>query len=99
MTCDCQQSGILTSVDLDDRVKLILSLETPNAVPPEAYRMFKRFAKALMRLCVCAGWSEPLLVTHTTYSEIPCRGSFHDLRIFIGRLYVTRLGSKLNGRP
>ena len=25
---------------------------------------------------VCAGWSEPLLVAHTTLLEILCRGSF-----------------------
>ena len=31
---------------------------------------------ALIRLCVCAGWSEPLLVAQTTLLEIPCHGSF-----------------------
>ena len=35
-----------------------------------------RLAKALNRLRVCAGWSEPLLVAHTTLLEISCRGSF-----------------------
>ena len=30
---------------------------------------------ALIRLRVCAGWSEPLLVAHTTLLEISCRGS------------------------
>ena len=35
----------------------------------------KRQAKALIRLRVCAGWSEPLLVAHTTLLEITCRGS------------------------
>ena len=30
---------------------------------------------ALIRLRVCAGWSEPLLVAHTTLFEISCRGS------------------------
>ena len=25
--------------------------------------------------CWCAGWSEPLLVAHTTLLEISCRGS------------------------
>ena len=33
-------------------------------------------AKALIRLCVCAGWSESLLVAHTTLLELSCRGSF-----------------------
>ena len=32
-------------------------------------------AKALIRLRVCAGWSEPLLVAHTTLLEISCQGS------------------------
>ena len=31
---------------------------------------------ALIRLRVCAGWSEPLLVAHTTLLEISCRGSY-----------------------
>ena len=30
---------------------------------------------ALIRLRVCAGWSEPLLVAHATLLEISCRGS------------------------
>ena len=30
-----------------------------------SHRMSKRLAKALIRLGVCAGWSEPLLVAHT----------------------------------
>ena len=40
------------------------------------FRIFKRLANALMRLCVCAGWSEPLLVAHTTLLEISCRDSY-----------------------
>ena len=43
-----------------------------------SHRIFKRQAKALIRLRVCAGWSEPLLVAHTTLLEISCRGSFQD---------------------
>ena len=39
------------------------------------HRIFKRVAKALIRLRVCAGWSEPLLVAHTILLEISCRGS------------------------
>ena len=30
----------------------------------------------LIRLRVCAGWSEPLLVAYTTMLEISCRGSY-----------------------
>ena len=33
-------------------------------------------SKALIRLCVCAGWFEALLVAHTTLLEISCRGSY-----------------------
>ena len=40
------------------------------------HRIFKRPAKALIRLRVCAGWSEPSLVAHSTLLEISCRGSF-----------------------
>ena len=40
------------------------------------HRIFKRPEKALIRLRVCAGWSEPLLVAHTKLSEISCRGSY-----------------------
>ena len=36
---------------------------------------FRRPGKALIRLRICAGWSEPLLVAHTTLMEISCRGS------------------------
>ena len=35
-----------------------------------------RLAKALIRLRVCAGWSEALLVAHTTLLEILCRDSY-----------------------
>ena len=34
-----------------------------------------RLAKALIRLRVCAGWSECLLVADTTLLEISCDGS------------------------
>ena len=40
------------------------------------YRIFKRQAKALISQRVCPGWSEPLLVAHTTLLEISCRGSY-----------------------
>ena len=39
------------------------------------HRIFKRLAKALIRLRVCAGWSEPMLVAHTTVLGISCHGS------------------------
>ena len=40
------------------------------------HTILKRLAKALIRLRVCAGWSEPLLVAHTTLLEISCTGSY-----------------------
>ena len=40
------------------------------------HRKFMRLAKALVRLRVCAGWSEYSLVAHITLLEISCRGSF-----------------------
>ena len=43
---------------------------------PLIHRVFKQLAKALIRLHVCADWSEPLLVAHTTFLEISCLGSF-----------------------
>ena len=33
-----------------------------------------RQAKALIRLRICAGWSEPLLFAYTTLLEISCGG-------------------------
>ena len=40
-----------------------------------SHRIFKQLAKALISLRVCTGWSEPLLVAHTTLLEISCHGS------------------------
>ena len=40
-----------------------------------SHKIVKRLAKALNRLHVCTGWSELLLVAHTTLLEISCRGS------------------------
>ena len=52
--------------------------------------IFKRQAKALIRLRVYAGWSEPLLVAHTTLLEISCRGSnnivYKDVIVGLGLL-------------
>ena len=40
------------------------------------YRIFKRLAKALIRLHICAGLYEAFLLAHTTLLEIPCHRSF-----------------------
>ena len=42
----------------------------------DTHRKFKRQAKALIRLRVCASWSESLMVAHITLLESLCRGSF-----------------------
>ena len=53
------------------------------------HRILKRLAKALNRLRVCAGWSEALLVVHTTLLEISCRGSILSAFTWMGRLLPT----------
>ena len=50
---------------------------------PKSHRIFKRLAKALISLRVCAGWSEPLLVAHTTLLEISHHGSIMILKLMI----------------
>ena len=51
-----------------------------------SHRIFKGLAKALIRLHVCAGWSEALLVSHTSFLETTCRGSINlPLRTPISR--------------
>ena len=68
MTCDFQQYGILTSVDSDEPVQPPYQLRNSKwcSVSSLRVRIFKRQAKALIRLLVFAGWSETLLVAHTT---------------------------------
>ena len=41
-------------------------LSTSMTTTCSSHKIFKRRAKALIRLRVCAGWSEALLVAHTT---------------------------------
>ena len=41
----------------------------------DQFRIFKQLTKTLIRLHVCAGCSEPLLVAHTALLKISCRGS------------------------
>ena len=51
---------------------LLLSLETPNVLSSLSHRIFKRLVKALISLCVCTGWSEPLLlhISHCWKSHV-----------------------------
>ena len=73
VTCDFQQCSFLTSVDSGEPVQPTFKLKNFNWLNTE--RIFKRLAKALIRLRVCAGWPEALLVSHTTLLEISCRSS------------------------
>ena len=73
VTCDFQQFGILISVDSDKPLQP--PFRTLFGQWLNTHRIFKRLEKALIRLRVCAGWSEPLLVSHTTLLEISCHGS------------------------
>ena len=41
-----------------------------------SHRIFEQLAKAMIRLRIGAGWSEPLLDAHTTLLEIQCRSSY-----------------------
>ena len=59
-TCDFfQQCGILTSADSDESAQLQLRYLNHSIV--------KRLTKTLIRLRVCAGWSEPLLVARKSH--------------------------------
>ena len=64
MTRYFKQCGILTSVDSDEPVQ-----------PPFKLRNSK-WCSVSSLTGICAGWSEPLLVAHTTLLEISCYGSF-----------------------
>ena len=63
---------------------LLLSLETPNA---NRSIVFKRLAKALIRLRICAGWSKPLVLAHTTLLEISYFGQFIGAKKCITAVY------------
>ena len=67
----------LTSVDSDTPMQPPFKLRDSKSfsVSSLSHRIFKLLAKALIRLRVCAGWSEPLLVAHTTLLEISSCGS------------------------
>ena len=49
-----------------------------------SHRIIKGQAKVLIRLRVCAGWSEPLLVAHTTMLEISCHGLNYIIEFYRG---------------
>ena len=76
---------------------------------PKSHEIFKRLAMALIRLRVYAGWSEPLLVSHTTLLEISCRGSIHFWKWFSAMIplflyqnlvsVITRFATNAHERP
>ena len=80
--CDFQQCGILTSVDSDEPMHPPVKIRSSKCCLVCTFTVieYSRLAKALIGLRVCAGWSEPLLVAHTTLLEISFRGSiiFHN---------------------
>ena len=45
---------------------------------------------ALIRLRICAGWSEPVLIAHTTLLEISCRGSFVNRGLHVNNICSER---------
>ena len=93
-----QQCGILTSVDSDEPVQPPFKLRnTCCSVSSLSQRIFKRQAKALIRLRVCAGWSKPLKVAHTTLLEISCHGSNFSRKK--GMFLLARLTYRLAGEP
>ena len=47
------------------------------------FREYASNQQRLIRLRICAGWSEPRLVAHTTLLEISCRGSFVHCDLFL----------------
>ena len=53
-----------------------------------SHRILKGQAKALIRLRVWAGWSEPLLAAHTTMLDISCPDSYY-ITIYIFLLVLS----------
>ena len=52
---------------------------------PNSHRIFMRRAKPLIRLRICAGWSEALLVAHTglIVGNLISRLNCYDIRLFL----------------
>ena len=79
----------IVNVDVNFHDKLCLSanalyMDLPVRKPalrvcdqaPGYKTYFMLNSKALIRLIIYAGWSEPLLVTHTALLEVSCHGSY-----------------------
>ena len=74
LTCAFQQWGNLTRVASNEPVQPPFKFRNSKWCSVSSITVI--LAKALIRLRVCAGWSEALLVTHTTLLEISYRGPF-----------------------
>ena len=74
MTCDFQQCDILTIVDSCEPVQPPFKLRNSKWWSVSSFTVI--VAKDLISLRICAGWSEPLLVAHTTLLKISCHGSY-----------------------
>ena len=76
LTWDFKKSGILKSVDSDEPVQPPFKGRNSKwCSVSSTHRIFMRLTNTQIRLSVCAGWSEPMLVPHTTLLEISCHGS------------------------
>ena len=80
-TCDFRQCGILTWIDLDESVqppfKLRNSIRCSVSSLIHIIIEYSSYQQRLWSDCpTWAGWSEPLLVAHTTLLEISCHGSY-----------------------
>ena len=96
--CDFQQCAILKCLESEEPVQPPYQLRNSKCCLDSSFysqRLFKQLAKALIRLRICAGWSEPLLVAHTTLLEISCRGSF---MVSLVRLSFMGINVSLKGR-
>ena len=79
-TFDFQQCGMLTSVDLDQPVQPSFTLRNSKWCSVSSLtviKIFKPQTKALIRLRIYAGWTEALLVAHTTLLEIHVAAHFY----------------------
>ena len=61
-TCNFQKCGILTSVDSDEHVQPLFKFRNCKRCSVSSLTVI--VAKTFIRLRVCAGWSEPLMVAH-----------------------------------
>ena len=82
-TWDFLQYGILTLIETGESVETPFTNRNSKCCSPVAYHAAN--IQAIIKgsdhgvRIVCAGWSEPLHITHTTLMEISCCGSYMDL--------------------